>query len=76
MFLHSDFMSGRTEDENGNSTEGQADLVIRKWRNGKNNFIVPLDFIGSKMKFIERENGSSYTKEVWKPVENFGDVGF
>lgn len=76
MFLHSDFMSGRTEDENSNSTEGQADLVIRKWRNGKNNFIVPLDFIGSKMKFIERENGSSYTKEVWKPVESFGDVGF
>lgn len=54
MFLHSDWLSGFQQDENGNSTEGKADLVVRKWRNGKSNFIVPLDFDAPKMKFIER----------------------
>lgn len=53
MFLHSDFMSGHTVDQEGYSTEGKCDLVIRKWRNGKNNFIIPLDFQAKKMKFIE-----------------------
>lgn len=59
MFLHRDFMSGYEADENGNSTERQADLVIRKWRNGKSNFIVPLDFDPPKMKFTERSNNFS-----------------
>ena len=54
MFLHRDFMTGLEVDENGNSTEKQADLVVRKWRNGKSNFIVPLDFDPPKMKFTER----------------------
>jgi replicative DNA helicase len=54
MFLHSDFKSGHTTDENGNTTEGQADIVIRKWRNGIPNLIIPLDFEGAKMKFSER----------------------
>lgn len=55
MFLHSDFKSGVSEDENGNSTENQADIVIRKWRNGIPNLIIPLDFDGPKMKFSERQ---------------------
>lgn len=54
MFLHRDYMAGYEADENGNSTENQADLVIRKWRNGKSNFIIPLNFEGAKMKFTER----------------------
>ncbi len=54
MFLHSDYMAGFTQDEQGNSTEGKVDLVVRKWRNGKSNFIVPLDFDAPKMKFRER----------------------
>lgn len=54
MFLHRDSMSGFTEDENGNSTEHQADLVVRKWRNGANNFVVPLEFKPTRMQFIER----------------------
>ncbi len=55
MFLHRDFMSGYEHDENGNSTERTADLVIRKWRNGRSNFIIPLDFDPPKMKFTERD---------------------
>ena len=62
MFLHSDFKSGQIEDEYNNSTEGQADIVIRKWRNGIPNLIIPLDFDGPKMKFTERETTN------WKPV--------
>jgi replicative DNA helicase len=65
MFLHSDFKSGHLEDENGNSTENQADIVIRKWRNGIPNLIIPLDFDGPKMKFSERETRSLI------PIKNF-----
>lgn len=55
MFLHRDYMAGFEVDADGRSTELQADLVIRKWRNGKSNFIIPLDFDPPKMKFTERK---------------------
>lgn len=61
MFLHRDEMAGFNEDEQGNSTAGQADLVIRKWRNGMANFTIPLDFNGRLMKFTRRSNG-------WHPI--------
>jgi len=67
MFLHSDFKSGHLEDEQGNSTEGQADIVIRKWRNGIPNLIIPLDFDGPKMKFRERSSN-------WKSVKDLPPV--
>lgn len=66
MFLHRDYLSGMTVDEQGNSTETQADLVIRKWRNGNANFILPLDFDPPKMKFTERKVSS--LSGNWKPV--------
>lgn len=34
MFLHRDYMTGKVSNENGESTEYEADLLIRKWRNG------------------------------------------
>jgi len=54
MFIHRDFMMGIIQDEHGNSTQNQADLVVRKWRNEEANFIIPLEFDGPKMKFTER----------------------
>lgn len=57
MFIHRDWMAGHPENEQGETTENQADLVIRKWRNGRNNFIIPLDFNGSRMLFTPRNNG-------------------
>lgn len=71
MFLHSDWMSGITADENGSTTEGKADLVVRKWRNGKSNFIIPLIFEGKKMKFTE-ERGMNYSqpKNYYEKDEN------
>jgi replicative DNA helicase len=55
MFLHRDWMSGAELDEQGNSTERQADLIVRKWRDGEPNLRIPLDFDPPKMKFSERQ---------------------
>lgn len=65
MFLHRDYMSGVPQNEQGESTEYQADLVIRKWRNGNSNLIIPLDFDPPKMKFTTRLQSGS-----WKPVQD------
>lgn len=64
MFLHRDWMVGMSQDEDGNSTENQADLVIRKWRNGKNNFMIKLTFNAGQMKFEPAQTGN------WKPLEH------
>ena len=71
MFLHSDFKSGHLEDENGNTTEGQADIVIRKWRNGIPNLIIPLDFDGPKMKFIERQKFLTHANNYYEKEDPF-----
>lgn len=55
LFLHRDFMSGIPTNENGQSTENEAHLVIRKWRNGEANLILDLEFNGPKMKFKEKQ---------------------
>lgn len=72
IFLHRDYMAGIEQDENGNSTERQADLVIRKWRNGNANFTIPLDFDPPKMKFSER---GMMAVSGWKPVKDFTEPG-
>lgn len=56
MFLHRDYMSGIETSEDGRTTEFEADLVVRKWRNGRSNFIIPLDFDPPKMMFRERDS--------------------
>ncbi len=55
MFLHRDWMSGFETNDDGTTTEFEADLVVRKWRNGNANFTIKLDFEPKKMKFIERK---------------------
>lgn len=54
-FLHRDWMSGIERKEDGSSTEREADLVIRKWRDGEPNLIIPLEFDPPRMKFSERK---------------------
>lgn len=51
MFIHRDWVVGITTDANGNSTENQADLIVRKWRNAESNLHIPLEFDGPKMAF-------------------------
>lgn len=65
MFLHSDFMSGNLTNKEGVSTEGQAHLVVRKWRNGMSNLIIDLEFDGAKMKFKEK---SGYYVKTFTPI--------
>lgn len=60
MFLHSDWMMGITQDEGGYSTEHLRQLVVRKWRNGRANFSIDLDFEPTKMKFTERRAEAHY----------------
>lgn len=67
MFLHSDWLSGHPVNDDGGTTEGQADLVVRKWRNGKANFTIPLDFNGPQMNFKER---GTYGFRALKVVED------
>lgn len=55
-FLHRDWMSGIQTKEDGSSTEREADLVIRKWRDGEPNLMIPLEFDPPLMKFSERRN--------------------
>jgi replicative DNA helicase len=76
MFLHRDWVIGQTMDENGDSTENKADLVIRKWRNAESNLIIPMDFDGPKMAF--RFNGTQRWKHVAPPpdVDYSGDQPF
>lgn len=66
MFIHRDWMLGEayTQDENGNSTEFKADLVVRKWRNGAANLHIHLGFNPKKMLFYEpKDENLTY----WKP---------
>lgn len=54
MFLHRDWMSGYEKDEAGNSTERDADLIVRKWRDGEPNLRIQLEFDPPRMKFSEK----------------------
>lgn len=58
MFIHRDWVVGITTDENGNSTENRADLIIRKWRNAESNLHIPLEFDGPKMAFKFSRGGN------------------
>lgn len=75
MFLHRDFMIGIETNENGETTEFEADLVIRKWRNGNSNFIIKLDFDPQKMKFTERK-GEIFTITSYIPNNNIDEKTF
>jgi len=68
MFIHRDWMMGESYqvDENGNSTEFKANLIVRKWRNGAANLNIELDFNPRKMMFSEADKSLKY----WKPEES------
>lgn len=59
-FIHRDWMSGYETKEDGSSTEREADLIIRKWRDGEPNIRIPLEFDPPKMKFSERKQFGSF----------------
>lgn len=53
-FLHRDWMAGFERNEDGSSTEREADLIVRKWRDGEPNLRIQLEFDPPKMKFSEK----------------------
>lgn len=58
IFLHRDWMSGIKENEDGSSTESQADIIIAKWRDGEITE-YKIGFDGAKMKFFEFEENDT-----------------
>ncbi len=58
IFLHRDFMSGVKADNDGNTTEREADIIIAKWRDGEVTE-YKIGFDGAKMKFFEFEENNS-----------------
>ncbi len=52
MFIYRPDMAGITQDENGNSTEGMAEIIIAKHRNGRIDS-ANLMFIAHLAKFVE-----------------------
>ncbi len=52
IMLYRDWMEGNISDAMGNSTEHQAELLIRKWRNGST-FEMKIGFDGAKMRFYD-----------------------
>lgn len=52
FLLHRDYVSGIEVNELGQSTKNEADLLIKKWRNGEESN-VKLGFNGPKMKFYD-----------------------
>lgn len=62
MFLHRDWKVGIMQNNDGGSTEREADLIVAKWRNGQTGEIK-IGFDPPKMKFLDLEYGgvSAYT---------------
>lgn len=78
VFLHRDFKAGIITDENGNSTEREADLIIAKCRNGETTEIK-IGFDAPKMKFYDLDEHNFSTKaplyaieNTWKPYKDDG----
>lgn len=66
LFLYRPEYYGLTEDEQGQSTVGMAELIIGKHRNGVCE-TVPLQFNGSKMRFRDLDESFSENFEEEKP---------
>lgn len=69
MFIHRDFMSGIKENENGGTTENEADIIIAKWRDGEVTE-YKIGFDGTKMKFYEFEEKVSQQFPINKPTDD------
>ena len=73
LLLHRDWQSGIKTDENGNSTEREADIIIAKWRDGEvTEYKVGFD--GAKMKFFEFNEQNNFQPNInYKSFNGFQD---
>ena len=67
IFLHRDWKVGITQNEQGQSTEYEADLILAKTRNGDTPEIK-IGFIPSQMKFYDLDNNSNYQQTYNSPL--------
>jgi replicative DNA helicase len=67
LMLHRDWEAGYEENEQGQTTEFEADLLGMKWRNGAK-FHLKLDFEPARMKFSEQSS-----MHQWRPVNDFAE---
>ncbi|HEY6163260.1 MAG TPA: replicative DNA helicase [Bacteroidia bacterium] len=72
LFIHRPEYYNLTEDEEGNSTQGVAEIIIAKHRNGPVGS-VKLRFIDHLAKFTDLDGGNNFAKEKTeiKPEEDF-----
>jgi replicative DNA helicase len=63
IFIHRDWMSNIKTNENGDSTEGEADIIIAKWRDGETTE-YKIGFNGPKMKFFELEETQTGSDKI------------
>lgn len=75
IFLHRDWKSGITQNENGQTTEFEADLIVAKWRNGElREFKIGFD--PPKMKFYDlkqqsyKQTNSITYRDYSQPIKN------
>ena len=66
MFLHRDFIAGKTTNEDGGSTEMEADLIAAKWRNGAT-MEIKIGYEPTKMKFFDPEAEKRKTESLFAP---------
>lgn len=57
MLLHRDWRAGKEKNEDGSSTEHEADLIIEKWRNGEP-VTLKLHFDGPTMTFSDGQQSA------------------
>jgi replicative DNA helicase len=72
MFIYRPDIAGITQDENGNSTEGMAELIIAKHRNGRVDS-AHLMFIQHLAKFIEPSSTVHSLPSSGNESTDFGD---
>jgi len=75
MFLHRDWKVGILQNENGDSTEYEADLILAKTRNGETPEIK-IGFNPSQMKFFDLKDETSvaYNKDFRSPLPKENDT--
>lgn len=67
MFIYRDEYYGITSDENGQSTQGKAEIIVAKHRNGGLG-TINCKFNGTKMKFYDE--GDYFSRDIEPKVEN------
>lgn len=64
LMLHRPEYYGIMEDEYGNSTEGKAEVIIAKFRNGESNLSIGVDWVKDIMLFKDSDDGFNINSHI------------